>query len=770
MDKKDYADIEMLFNEDTELPHGISKENMLIKLKGCAHKAYPKKKNNKVFVKITAAAASVAIVAASIFAAKFMPVNVKIDPATTFETNVSLASPTEYDKDKNDATTAFDVHYEKIDVGIEPKTLSRFSSEADMKNYFLNLAKKESLYNLPESFNFGSITADGTANGFFEDKAAAPLMDSNSITMAASSSDGTLDKTLVTGDLNESGSFSETNTQVKGVDEADVIKNDGRYLYIVSNSHTTYSYTIFTIIDTKTMQAVFSDKLQPQDSKKILNIREIYLNGNRLVVVGNEYDKGNDEITVFKSYEVCDCIAPYTGGKAVCAVYDVSDKSAPKQLRYITQDGSIISTRMIGTVLYTVTSYYVGYDSNSLKERYAPEINGEKIDYSDVYIIDKDAESTSYNIVTAVDTAKNDSAISKASVIGDGFEVYCSTANLYIMNSRWTNDVDQTNDRVTDIFAFSLDADKVSFKGTGVVPGYIDDNYSIDEYNGFLRIATTDYNYNTDKDISSLYILDSKLNVIGKAFDIAEDEQVKAVRYMGDYAYVVTFRNTDPLFVINLSDPSKPTVEGEVKLPGFSEYLHPVGNGMLVGVGYCGNEDNANYDSVKISLFDVSDPKKPKELDSHEIKNASTDVNYQPKAFMYYEEENMIGLPISYEEYDARGNYRGASYQYKLISIENGKFSEKQNFVHTLDSNDYTSIFRGAYIGKTLYTITDTKICEFDMDSAELLRSLRFAKSDDTLKEDMTSPVAGTYNDSNGAVKSTEAPDTVIAWTNGAIK
>ena len=139
--------------------------------------------------------------------------------------------------------------------------------------------------------------------------------------------------------------------------------------------------------------------------------------------------------------------------------------------------------------------------------------------------------------------------------------------------------------------------------------------------------------------------------------DIAKDEQIKSVRYMGQYGYVVTFRNTDPLFVIDFSDPTKPEIKGEVKLPGFSEYLHPVGNGMLVGIGYDGDEENANFRSVKISLFDVSDPTKPLEIDNHVIKNASTDVNYDPKAFLYYPEENTIGIPLQYDLVDGNIGY-----------------------------------------------------------------------------------------------------------------
>lgn len=708
-------DIEKYFEKEAQLPESLSKENVVKMLK---EKEIKQKNKKHIFRKIVALAACAAIITTG-------AVRISNIKKPVYYVGEQLPNPPPVSSETNEA----EKKYEKIDTGIKALSLTKFASDEDLKNYFMNKAKDVSNQRLE---NFADDMIDGVINGVVEKSydtlaegeyfyAADQAMPSVQVITGTGTADGS--------DLK----YSETNTQTKGVDEADIIKNDGRYLYIVSEGNT------LTIVDTETMTAVFSKELEAKDKGKTFRINELYLNGNKLIVTGREYKEVKDDKLIEEGYRysVYDGVYGYSleDEKAVCAVYDITDKANPALFNYVTQDGYINNSRMIGTVMYMVTTYNVKvYSKEETEKTYAPEVNGAMITCDDVFVASEEEKSTNYVVVSAFDTARSDSEVNSASFLGYQNEIYCSTTTLYIINNDWTNDGEgNPGKQTTNIHAFSLDGVKVEYKGTGAVSGFIDNQYSLDEYNGYLRIATTGYNYNTDEDTSNLYVLDSSLNVIGQLSDIAKDEQIKSVRYMGQYGYVVTFRNTDPLFVIDFSDPSKPEIKGEVKLPGFSEYLHPVGNGLLVGIGYDGDEENANFQSVKISLFDVSDPTKPAEIDTHVIKNASTDVNYDPKAFLYYPEENTIGLPLQYELIDSNNQNHGVSYQYKLMSIEGGKFTEKLNFAHPNDESGWYNFFRGAYIGKTLYTITDLSVAQFDMENGRRTGFVEFADRDEDM-------------------------------------
>ena len=688
-----FTDIENLFSEETELPEALSKENVVKMLE---EKNVKQKKKKYLFLKTLSAAACIAIafVGATHLSNIKAPVNYK---------PVETTPP----------------QYEKIDVGVKPTGLSTFSSEEDLKNYFLNIAKKISNDRIV-------YTADELLDGVMNFGAKAEDSVDESVAF---------DNLKATGSAAAPEAHSETNTQTAGVDEADIIKNDGRYIYTLSQRR------LLTIVDTQTMTVVFSSEIKSPDKDKSLDLTEMYINENRLILTGTQYKTYADELKVKPFYSVnsrviYDCYYGYgyEDEETVCVVYDMTDKANPVLLRYMTQDGHIANSRMIGSVIYLVTTYIVPVDDKKkTEEAYAPKVDGEQLSCDCIYITDKEEENRSYVIVSAFDTAINDSQVSKTSLIGGYDEIYCSDNTLYVVDWKWVGRDSENyaiGEEITNIYAFSLNGANVSYKCSGAVPGCIDNQYSLDEYKGYLRIATTGYNFNTDEDTSNLYVLDSNLSVVGQLCDIAKDEQIKSVRYMGDYAYVVTFRNTDPLFVIELKNPSLPEIKGEVKLPGFSEYLHPVGDGMLVGVGYDGDDANANFQSVKLSLFDVTDPNAPKEIDNHIIKNASTDVNYDPKAFMWYKEENTVGIPLQYDLTDGNDVIRGVSYQYKLMSIENGKFTEKLNFAHPGDESGWYAYFRGAYIGRTLYTVTDLSVASFDIQSGAQTGFVEYARRD----------------------------------------
>jgi uncharacterized secreted protein with C-terminal beta-propeller domain len=205
----------------------------------------------------------------------------------------------------------------------------------------------------------------------------------------------------------------------------------------------------------------------------------------------------------------------------------------------------------------------------------------------------------------------------------------------------------------TDVFRFRISDAKVTEDGVGSVPGYILNQFSMDESDGYFRIATTVGDaWRNDKytSMNGVYVLDGSMKVVGKVEGLASRETIKSVRFIGSKAYMVTFRTTDPLFVLDLSVPTAPKVSGELKIPGYSEYLHPYADGMLLGFGKDAvvQGEMAYYLGMKFSMFDVSDPANPREIAKFALGDRGTysEVSYNQKALLFSREKNVIGIPI----------------------------------------------------------------------------------------------------------------------------
>lgn len=675
-------------NDGIVLPESLSKENMIKKIN--EENIEQKKKKIKIFPKLAAAAAAAAVIITC----------VSVFPRDTSFHTSPVNESTVFDQE-NIAESA-------QEGGIlKAQQLSKFDSDEDVKAYFNSIYQdhKKTLF-------------DYAFQGIVDEAAPATAVNS----AASKSTDDSF--------RDSASNYGKTNTQVASVDEADIIKNDGRYIYVANSD-------CFSIIDTTTMEKVYESNLKPDDKKHGYSFSEMYVSNNRLVITGGEYEKydsdGNYPVAKYNYY---DCIYPINRDiRTVSFVFDITDKANPVLTRALTQDGSVVSSRMVGSVLYTVTRYFVDVsDKKEIDEKYAPSVNGEKMPCDEIFIKDSKDNSTAYIVLTAYDTADANGKVGKVSLLGECDEVYCSTDTLYVAcaDYSWTNGNPNNGINRTELFAFSLDGAKVAFKTSGAVPGTLDDQYSMDEHNSYFRITTTDYDYSKDVDISSLYVLNSNLEIVGQLQNFAKDEQVKSTRFMGNTAYVVTFRNTDPLFAIDLSDPQNPVVTGSLKIPGFSEYLHPISDKLLVGLGYNGDEDSADMGCIKVSLFDVSNPKKPKELDTHIISEASTEASYNAKAFVFDSQRNIFGFPVSYELYGKNGEYNGYVHVFKTICVKDNKLTDEKGFVHqTYDYRNnaryhYPQFFRGTYIGNSIYTLNDTVIKEFDLESGSVINSLEY--------------------------------------------
>ena len=687
----------ILESEPTPLPESLREENIVQML----DEANPKqdKKKIKLFPRIAAVAAAAAV---AITCVQMIPWQKTVHTTPVEPAEIETVNTTPLSVSKS-------------------APLSQFDSDADLKAYFKNIAEKRKADDRFDAV-FNGVRMK-SASGFAVDYEYGVAADS--VTMAAAPN-------AAETPAQATGNYGKTNTRTEDVDEGDIVKNDGRYLYTASRGK-------FSIIDTQTMQCVFRGEPKPEKEDQWYQFSSLYVQGDRLIVGGllytgsTPYDDADSTEKVYYGASVADRIVdyPYYYGFlescAVTLVYDIADRSKPALLRAAVQDGNMESSRLVDDILYTVTTYSVYPDADK-KSRLVPKVNDKEISCRDIYVRDPKGDCTTYIVLTALDTANPQRDIEKVSLLGNSDFIYCTTDTLYVLSGNYTwSEKDES--RSTEIYAFSLGSGKPALQATGTVPGIVEDHYAVDQYKGCLRVTSTDYDYAKDVDISALYVLDGKLEIVGKLKDFARDEQVKSTRFLGDLAYVVTFRNTDPLFAIDLSDPKNPTILGAVKLPGFSEYLHPLSETLLLGVGYSGDDWNANYDSVKLSLFDISDPTAPKEIDTHVVKDATTDVNFDPKAFVFDSERGIFGLPMSYRTYGNDGYWHGTKNIYKTFTVKDGKFTEKKAYIAD-DSVSYyrESFFRGTYIGDKVYTLTSFDIQEFDMASCEKLRNVVYDK------------------------------------------
>ena len=675
MNNKDTFDIlHGEFDDCPELPDSLSKRNIVAKLKNVPQE----KKSTVSFKKLASIAAALVVVAVCAFAAtrdfrEEIAIENDVVHQTAPLTQSAVVPPVSDKKPTADAKISQAKNREEI-------------VEIFRKNYSENGRYYYVLYN----DIFDSAT-----------DMAAP----ESATGSAGSASDNMNSSV---QLKE---HAETNTQTKGVDEGDIIKTDSRYIYFIG-SDTGGSNKKLRIIDTQTMEAVFDSYIYDENGD-ILWISDIYVNGDTLVAI----------CTMQNSYDAYSRAYGYYGdmGTTIVMSFDITKRNQPKLIRSNTQDGSYRSSRMVGNILYTVSQYYVQAESEETLENVCiPKVGGAEIGCDCIFL--PETAGDSYILLTALDTASKDSAVSSVAVLGNSGNYYCSEDTFYVIAEDYNyKDNNPEIREKTVINSFSLDGTSIAFKATGEVTGRIINQYSLDQYEGKLRIATTCFNNRTNKNVSSLYVLDKNLDTIGKLEDIANNEQIKSVRYMGKQAYIVTFRNTDPLFAIDLSDPKNPTVKGELKIPGYSAYLHPIGDNLLIGIGYEGDSQNADFDSVKVSLFDISDPTNLKEIDKLVYLKTSTSVRENPKELIYKADEGILGMPMNtYDE-------NGADRLFYIIQVKDNKLTLKHKLMHL--SGHYKGInhFRGTYIGDSFFTVSDYLVKKFDFGTGKFEAQVTFA-------------------------------------------
>lgn len=546
-------------------------------------------------------------------------------------------------------------------------------------------------------------------NGFYEDEmiaGAAPEAAANfgTDTAVASKTENTAD-------------FGKTNVQENGIDEGDIIKTDGKNIFLADkNSNAVY---IVKAEKGKT------EKLSEIKIGEDMYIQEIYLSGNTLAVIYTEIDRSKQ--TYSQDDSVCICGGyPYEWyyTETKLNVYDVSDPEKASLISTCSQSGDFISSRLKGGKLYLISSYCVDISSEDYKKYGIPETseNGKnrRIPAEKISII-KDTNSPAFAVIGTFDIASAKKTDASA-IFGDPSNVYMSENALYLIENKSD---EKYYTPYLNIVKFGFTETGVEYVAAANADGRINDTLSVSEHGGYLRVATTgcikvkedgnNVSWRFTDQTNKLYVFDSSLNRVGLIDGFAKGETVKSARYIGNYAYVVTFRQTDPLFVINLSDPKNPVIEGELKIPGFSDYLHPIEDGYLIGVGYDGDSSGSNQ-NMKVSLFSVADPKNPKEVSSLKVAEdksyVNSDLSYSYKAYVVLP-NGEFAVPFRHISLDAKVKDI-AFIRYK---VGDGELTEITRYSVGLDG----SIIGGTYIENYFYVFSShsdgARITSFDMTS-----------------------------------------------------
>ena len=628
--------------------------------------------------------------------------------------------------------------------------------------------------------------------------------------------------------------YSTTNIQVEGVDEADIIKNDGKYIYKVSNG------------------IVYIIEAYPADDMEIISsidangsIDGIFINKDKLIVFGRENyyyqgpmplekdsetssaNSGAEAVGVARESMIFPPI--YYSPMSFIKVYDISDIKNPELFNTISYDGDYYNSRMIGNYVYAVINQPIMYRDDvitkpAIKENNLPiKVMPEEIYYFDIF-------DDSYRLTTIIAFDVNDdSSLEKKSFLtGYTQNIFVSKDNVYLTSQKYipyteyqervlgkvllslvdsetsskinnvlkkdlpyydkqseidnlvqvyynklseeekkdfmdkvakkTKDVEteiQKETQKTVIHKISIDKSSIEYKARGEVPGIVLNQFSMDEYKDNFRIATTTGEAWSGTSLNHLYVLDKDLSITGKLEDLGAKEKIYSVRFMQNRAYIVTFKNTDPLFVIDLKDPENPKLLGELKIPGYSNYLHPYDETHIIGLGKEAidmedtGRDFALYQGIKLALFDVSDPENPKEISKFNIGDRGTDSEalYEHKAFLFDKEKELLVLPITLRIIDSskyQGNVPPSAYgEEKYIgayvfslNLEDG-FKLKGRVSHLSEENltelsekgyyyDYHyQIRRSLYIDNILYTISDLVV---KANSLENLKKISYVK------------------------------------------
>ncbi len=623
--------------------------------------------------------------------------------------------------------------------------------------------ERETLYTKDEVYALDESATD-TAESVFEETGSAEGAES---TPQDTPSESAFESGGVDRGANEDGGAAQdaadgdhgkTNQQERDVEEADIIKNDGRDLYKVFYLENDAGRAGVRIVDTKDGLA------ETALIGGFQNIQDIYVWQDKLVIIEPGWAQGvsaeqpetretehlfqeSDESgfiqlikdgieKLIKGVNTTDIELPV--GHAYCRihVYDIADRGNPKEYHTFTVKGSYRDSRISDGYLYFFTTCDTSRPSSKENiSAYVPTLDGKPME-ADRITLPKGESVASYLVMASVNMEHPDEFADSKALVTSADKFYVSSKNIYIADTQYMDyDKEGRNTDSTRLYRYAYKDGRMYKEAEGIVEGTLRDDMAMNEYQDHLRLVTTVESGTVEKvvdDISgevvgydaadtqttnSLYVLDQDLKVAGKIENLAKDERVYSARFMGDAGYFVTFRETDPLFSVDLSNPSKPKILGELKINGFSEYLHFYADNLLLGIGMEADE-NGRTNGIKLSMFDISNPADVKEQSKVHLQEYEySEALYNYKAVLIDPQKNLFGFLA--EDYDET-----SSYAYLLYSFENGEFQEIMK-IDCGDGEEWRWGLRGTYIGDRFFLAGDNgKVAEYSLTDGAKVREL----------------------------------------------
>lgn len=550
------------------------------------------------------------------------------------------------------------------------------------------------------------------------------LFDAISSFVNSGTKDGAPEGALESGasaDFKQNISYSTTNIQTEGVDEADITKTDGKFIYRLQGNQSLPR-------NSQTLEIVSANKGKLKKTGTFTfdtenQITEFYLYQNMAIAIAQGFittPANSGKAADISGEEIADACAPISTDQFTQILFiDIQDKEHPTKIGELTQSGYYVQSRLSEGYLYMVTGEdaLIEYDGKSAIS--IPCVESKKVP-ADHILIPEGTQNTAFTTIASVDLKNIGQYADSRSILTSPDDFYMSQENIYLYNTKYIVPEKKATHYTnrTEITKFHYSKGKLSGKAAGEIEGSIKDSFAINEYNGKLRVVTsvkhsrrdtiTDtirnvligYQDNTEKEDNSVYVLDENLSVLGSITGIAENERVYSARFQGDIGYFVTYKETDPLFSVDFSDPEKPKLIGELKLPGFSEYLHFYSDTLLLGIGESGNGN------IKLSMFDISDPANVKETDKYVLKDMeSSPALYNYRSVLIDPDKNIIGFSgeiWTESNYDVK-----QTSHYDLFSWNKNK-GFTRILKHLLNHGQEYSMYensRGIYIGNTLYVV-----------------------------------------------------------------
>jgi len=524
-------------------------------------------------------------------------------------------------------------------------------------------------------------------------------------------------------DAGAGAGYSGTNNQVDGVDEGDIVKTDGNYIYIASNGQNAVN-----VVKPDNGNMTLTATIAKQDFYP----SELQLYEDRIVVVWN----GGTEMKPLAKFGMIaeDCSYSFWENEIAVEIYDTADFAKPAAT--YSQKGYFTSSRMIGNYIYLVTSYTPSfiYSGATFTEEdlecYVPSytVNGETYFVAPEKIIcPKKTDYVQYTTIAGIDVMSGNPLVSTASDMFGASQIYSSDKNIYLTS--WAE-----NDS-TKINKYAINKGSVSYAASGIVEGNVQSQFWLDEYKDVLRVVSqvSRWEEYVNYSAANLYALDANLNKLSLVEGIGQGENVQSVRFDKEAAYIVTFRQIDPLFAFDMSDPANPVKKDELKIPGYSRYLHKWSDNLLLGIGVDADINSGGRTGLKLSMFGVGDDQELSELHNYVIEAdyAYTSAEYDHKAILVSPERNIIAFPYtacSSSGYDKR--------VYAVFAYGDDGFALIGEIGYgNTDNLCWGEFNRGMYIGDYIYAIAPDKVVSAPLGDLSASKELALFSYEDIYKQ-----------------------------------